>query len=57
MPEKLDAKFNFCPLPKKFVSFRPILSDVEVALEYPAPNEASPVLFSSTDISKFILSG
>ena len=55
--EKLEVKFTFCPFPKKFDSFNPIFNDVEVALEYPAPREASPVFFSSTKISRFSLSG
>ena len=57
MLEKLVEKFTFCPFPKKFVSFKPKLMDAAVELEYPAPNEASPVFFSSTSISKSNLSG
>ena len=38
-------------------SLSPILSEVEFALEYPAPNEATPVFFSSTTTSKSNLSG
>ena len=43
MLAKLEVKLSFCPYPKKFVSFSPILSEVDVALEYPAPKDASPV--------------